>query len=54
MHLSRVDLPEPLWPKMPTVSPSCTWKAMSESAEKSSLWPVRGCSRRSFSDWWRS
>ena len=22
MHLSSVDLPEPLWPRMPTVSPS--------------------------------
>ena len=29
MHFSSVDLPEPLWPRMPTVSPSSTVRLMS-------------------------
>ena len=37
MHLSRVDLPEPLRPRMPTVSPSSTVSDTSFSAQKSSV-----------------
>src|SRR5271169_3221235 len=37
MHLSRVDLPEPLRPRMPTVSPSRTVSETSSRAQKSSV-----------------
>src|SRR6516165_9560802 len=37
MHLSRVDLPEPLRPRMPTVSPSRTVSETSRRAQKSSV-----------------
>src|ERR1700722_14798796 len=37
MHLSRVDLPEPLRPRMPTVSPSLTVSETSLRAQKSSV-----------------
>src|SRR5580704_10883172 len=37
MHLSRVDLPEPLRPRMPTVSPSFTVRDTSRRAQKSSV-----------------
>ena len=37
MHLSKVDLPEPLRPRMPTVSPSRTVSDTSLSAQKSSV-----------------
>src|ERR1700728_1798070 len=36
MHLSRVDLPEPLRPRMPRVSPSRTVSDTSSRAQKSS------------------
>ena len=36
MHLSRVDFPEPLRPRMPTVWPSATSKLMFSRAQKSS------------------
>src|SRR6204780_4054382 len=37
MHLSRVDLPEPLRPRMPTVSPSLTLSETPSRAQKSSV-----------------
>src|ERR1700722_15063044 len=37
MHLSRVDLPEPLRPRMPTVSPSRTVSDTPSRAQKSSV-----------------
>ena len=37
MHLSRVDLPEPLRPRMPTVSPSLTVSETPSRAQKSSV-----------------
>ena len=37
MHLSSVDLPEPLRPRMPTVSPSWTVSETSLRAQKSSV-----------------
>src|SRR3974390_684452 len=37
MHLSSVDLPEPLRPRMPTVSPSRTERDTSRKAQKSSV-----------------
>ena len=43
MHLSSVDLPEPLWPTSPTVSLVSTLKLMSLSALNTSVEPVRGC-----------
>ena len=45
MHLSRVDLPEPLCPRIPTVSPSLITQLMSCSASNSTC-PGR-CKRRS-------
>ena len=39
MHLSNVDLPEPLWPTMPTVSPWPTVKLMLLRALKTSVEP---------------
>ena len=37
MHLSKVDLPEPFRPRIPTVSPSRTCNETSLSAQKSSV-----------------
>ena len=37
MHLSRVDLPEPLRPRIPTVSPSLTVSETPSRAQKSSV-----------------
>src|SRR5829696_5387912 len=50
MHFRSVDLPEPLWPSRPTVSPTATSKVTSRSAQKSTagLRPRR--STRSLSD----
>ena len=50
MHLSSVDLPDPLRPRIPTVSPVSTCTSTSRSAQKSSkgMWPA--CRMRSFSD----
>ena len=50
MHLSNVDLPDPLWPTSPTVSFVSTEKLMSFRALNVSVDPLRGWSIRSFSD----
>src|SRR5580704_8766018 len=50
MHLSRVDLPEPFRPRMPTVSPSRTWSETSLRAQNSSEGVRPPWIRRSFSE----
>ena len=40
-HLSSVDLPEPLCPSSPTVSPCSTWSVTSRSAQNSSWVDLR-------------
>ena len=58
MHFSRVDLPEPLWPRSPIVEPCGTSKLMSRSAQKSSRglrsWRAARLTKRPFSVPWRS
>ena len=50
MHLSSVDLPDPLRPRMPTVSPSFTSKETSRSAQRSSYGIRPPWITRSFSE----
>ena len=52
-NLSSVDLPEPLWPSRPSVSPSSMSNEMSRSAQKSSIfrrpgWITRSLTERGF------
>ena len=48
MHLSSVDLPEPLRPRIPRVSPVWTSNSTSLSAQKSSKGTCPACRTRSF------
>jgi hypothetical protein len=50
MQLSRVDLPEPLWPSRPTVSPWPTSRLMSDRAQNSSKGTLPKWMTRSFRD----
>src|SRR5581483_10370062 len=50
MHLRRVDLPEPLCPNRPTVSPSAISRSMSRRAQNSSNGTRPKWMARSFSD----
>ena len=50
MHLSSVDFPEPLRPRMPRVSPGLISSSMSFNAQNSSKGTLPACTTRSFSD----
>ncbi len=54
MHLSSVDLPEPLWPSRPAVVPSATSRSMSCSAQNGSCGTRPRWIIRSLSDEYRS